>query len=168
VELLKPQKLQLATIGGSLIIRRIFMIDLVLETLESLKKDTNFGIVFINEQHSLMDEQVELLDKEFDLWEVVSIPATGLTLAEQKDVVARMGQRIGKIDPETGIDVTIVFASPVPFMLKEFSINSKHDGVFGLDYLYDVRVFHNDNREKKELPNGKIIFTVAKTGWQLV
>ena len=27
---------------------------------------------------------------------------------------------------------------------------------------------HNDRREKKELPNGKVIMAVAQTGWQLV
>jgi len=31
-----------------------------------------------------------------------------------------------------------------------------------------IRVLHNDNRQKKELPNGKIIMTVAETSWQLV
>jgi len=31
-----------------------------------------------------------------------------------------------------------------------------------------VHIFHNDNREKKELPNGKIIHTVAQKGWVLV
>jgi hypothetical protein len=30
------------------------------------------------------------------------------------------------------------------------------------------QVFHNDRREKKELPNGKVIMTVAKEGWELV
>ena len=29
-------------------------------------------------------------------------------------------------------------------------------------------VFHNDQREKKELPNGKIVMTVSKTGWVIV
>jgi len=144
------------------------LVERIFDVVEGLNKETYHGFVFLNEQHSLMEEQSKLLDEEFDSWTIVSVPAHGLSLAEQKEIVARIGQRIGKIDPETGIDVTIVFASPVPFMLKEFSINSRQDGVFGMDYLYDVRVFHNDNREKKELPNGKIIFTVAKTGWQLV
>jgi hypothetical protein len=29
-------------------------------------------------------------------------------------------------------------------------------------------VLHNDRREKKELPNGKVIMTVAKEGWMIV
>ena len=35
-------------------------------------------------------------------------------------------------------------------------------------YGTQVLVFHNDKRQKRELPNGKIISVVAETGWQLV
>lgn len=135
--------------------------------IETLGNDINFGIVFINEQHSLMDEQEKLLNEEFDSFSIVKIPATGLSLEEQKEIVVEAG-KISNIDVERNIDITFVFASPVPFLLKELSVESRQDGNFFMDCLYEVKVFHNDNREKKELPNGKIIFTVAKEGWQLV
>jgi len=51
---------------------------------------------------------------------------------------------------------TIVFVSPIPYMVKELAKDA------------NVLVFHNDRREKKQLPNGKIIQVVAETGWQLV
>ena len=50
-------------------------------------------------------------------------------------------------------DTVVVFCSPIPAMMKLL------DGWF---------VFHNDAREKVELPNGKIIMKVAEKGWQLV
>jgi hypothetical protein len=135
--------------------------------IEKLGNDINFGIVFLNEQHSLMSEQEKLLNEEFDSFSIVKIPATGLSLEQQKEVVFEAG-KIEKIDLERNVDITFVFASPVPFLLKELSVESRQDGNFFMDCLYDVKVFHNDKREKKELPNGKIIFTVAKEGWQLV
>lgn len=52
----------------------------------------------------------------------------------------------------------VIFVSPIPYLIKFLA------GSTGTD----VYVFHNDNREKKELPDGRIIQTVAKTGWQLV
>jgi len=32
---------------------------------------------------------------------------------------------------------------------------------------YEYYLLHNDRREKKELPNGRVISVVAQTGWQL-
>jgi len=144
------------------------LVERIFDVVEGLNRETYHGFVFLNEQHSLMEEQSKLLDEEFDSWTIVSVPAHGLSLAEQKEIAQKVGNKVGAIDYSEGIDVTFVFASPVPFLLKEMSVNSKQDGTFGMDYLYDVRVFHNDKRDKKELPNGKVIFTVAKEGWQLV
>jgi uncharacterized protein (DUF111 family) len=50
-------------------------------------------------------------------------------------------------------DQKVIFVSPIPALMK---------------LMRHWKVFHNDNREKKELPNGKIIMTVAKKGWVLV
>lgn len=55
--------------------------------------------------------------------------------------------------------LAVVFASPVPYLLKELACR------FGDKR---VRVFHNDHREKVELPNGRVINKVASTGWQIV
>lgn len=57
---------------------------------------------------------------------------------------------------QTATDV--VFVSPVPVLLAKLSASQ----------VVKVHVLHNDNREKKELPNGKIISVVAKEGWELV
>ena len=50
-----------------------------------------------------------------------------------------------------------MFASPVPALIAL----AQRAGV-------EVKVLHNDKREKKELPNGKIIMTVAQAGWVIV
>lgn len=101
------------------------------------------ALVILNEQHKLMDEQVAILDGLFD-WSVKAVPASGWSLSQMREVI----QELKAFDGE------VVFASPVPALLM---------GMEGRGFL-----FHNDRREKKELPNGKVIMAVAQTGWQLV
>ena len=101
------------------------------------------ALIILNEQHSLMNEQVTILDGLFD-WSVKAVPASGWHLSQMREVL----QELKSFDGE------VVFASPIPALLM---------GMEGGGFL-----FHNDRREKKELPNGKIIMTVAQTGWQLV
>lgn len=110
------------------------------------------AIVIINEQHSLMEDQVRILNEQFELFESFEVPASGWTLNQQMSILSDMR--------EWYFDA-LVFASPVPAMLKE-AVEWKMAGG------PKVFVFHNDNREKKELPGGKIVMTVAKTGWVLV
>lgn len=117
--------------------------------------------VIMNEQHSLMKEQENILNEKFsDNWEIFPVPANGWTLEEMK-----------KVYEELKDGYTIIFASPIPYLIRELSYS------LGLDHGSDgyvkngasmVLIFHNDKREKKELPNGKIIQTVAQTGWELV
>lgn len=115
-----------------------------------------------NEQHSLFEEQIQLLQNRFGSYEEYTVPAEGWTLEEMKDHVEFLYQNAE----------VVVFASPIPYMLKELSAIAAqaYDESSGYKRhrLADVLVFHNDRREKKELPNGKIIQTVAATGWQLV
>ena len=130
------------------------------------------AIVFINEQHRLLDEQHQLLDENFGDWDTCSIPSTGWTLDQQKEV----SQRYFKSPHAGGLGYdAAVFASPVPWLLSRLSfaagawswgesINHSADELLcGVVY-----VFHNDRRVAKELPNGKVVHTIAPTGWQLV
>jgi hypothetical protein len=101
------------------------------------------ALVVLNEQHSLLEEQRGILDGLFD-WTIKPVPSSGWSLSQMREVV----QELKSFDGE------VVFASPVPALLM---------GMEGRGFL-----FHNDKREKKELPNGKVIMAVAQTGWQLV
>jgi len=104
------------------------------------------AIVIINEQHKLLLEQEEILNKNYrNNWECLKVPADGWNLEEIKNKVKELKGNI------------IIFASPIPAMIK-----------FAMLAGIEVRIFHNDNREKVELPNGKIISRVAQEGWQLV
>ena len=114
--------------------------------------------VFLNEQHSLLPEQERILEQEFDEFEISSIPAQGWTLDEMREVVDHVISDVVKQKYES-----VVFASPVPFLVKELAVYSGDDLA-----EFTVKVFHNNQREKKELPNGKVVYTVAKEGWQLV
>lgn len=101
--------------------------------------------VLINETHQLLDEQITLLNNRFgdDNWERLDLPSSGMTLKEMQDLVDSLHYYS-----------ELVIASPVPAIFKLLSTANMN-----------WSVFHNDMRDKKELPNGKIIMTVAKTGW---
>ena len=113
------------------------------------------AIVIMNEQHSLLTEQkLGLSDMFKDSWEIKNVPAKGWTWQEQDKITKDL----------INTDIThVVFVSPVPVLLRNLSYEHGKD-------LNNpaVLVFHNDNREKKELPGGKIISVVAQEGWQLV
>ena len=117
--------------------------------------------LIINEQHNLFPEQERLLEQfsNQDL-EVIKVPANGWTLTEMKAIAREI------------TNGTVIFASPIPYLLSRLSFDSGHQhgenfmGAVGTPLR--VLVFHNDNRIKKELLNGKIIQTVAPEGWVLV
>jgi len=106
-------------------------------------------ILIINEQHSLLPEQKEILSNRFENWEVLPVPSTGWTAKDMQETALYLSCQE---------EVNAVFASPIPYLLK---LACTMDNVA-------VHIFHNDNRDKKELPNGKVIFTVAQEGWQLL
>ena len=121
--------------------------------------------IIINEQHGLIEEQRQLLEEKFGSnIEMLLVPASGWTLEEMETVAKDLEGE------------TVVFVSPIPFLLSALSFMSGygHEStcLSANGHLMgentNVFIFHNDNREKKELPNGKVIFTVAKTGWQLI
>jgi hypothetical protein len=116
--------------------------------------------VIINEQHTLMAEQRQILDTKYDKWEFVKVPAEGWTLNEQKE-------QSQKLQSDS---VDIIFASPVPYLLC--SCTYLFGFSMGMEYCpspaSEVLIFHNDIREKKEIPGGRIINVVSQTGWVLV
>jgi len=109
--------------------------------------------VVINEQHSLLpDQERALKEAGFEQFELLKIPASGLTKKEQIELAEKL------VDEER----VIVFASPVPVLMAQVAFCAGH----GKDV--DVNVLHNDRRDKKELPNGNIVSVVAKEGWEVV
>jgi hypothetical protein len=120
------------------------------------------AIVVINEQHNLMAEQQQILDSQYESWQLCEVPASGWTLEEQKDKACELA--CDQADK--------VMASPVPYLLMSLAytrgVNSEMSPGRCLIFRGDLYLFHNDKREKKELPGGKVISVVAQTGWQLV
>ena len=122
-------------------------------------------LVIINEQHTLLDVQNEILLNRFgvDGWNTLPVPARGWT---QEEMDAIMASDIFKTK-------TVIFISPIPYMIKMLTaaaMANMHLPSIITRYsrtVESVLLMCNDTREKKELPNGKIIFTVAKTGWYL-
>jgi hypothetical protein len=116
------------------------------------------GFVIINEQHKLFEEQESILEDCFDSYDFIKVPADGWDLDKIDSMIDSLAKTI-----DNGIlfneNVSIVFASPIPAMIKRLINRIDGDSVF---------IFHNDKRNKKELPNGKIIQVVSDTGWQLV
>ena len=122
-------------------------------------------LVIINEQHTLLDVQNEILLNRFgvDGWNTLPVPAKGWS-KEEMDAV--MTSPVFKTK-------TVVFVSPIPYMIKMLtaaSMANMHLPSIITRYsrtVESVLLMCNDTREKRELPNGKIIFAVAKTGWYL-
>jgi len=117
-------------------------------------KEKNGVVVIINEQHKILEDQKNLIDTYdiFKGWEFLKVPSEGWTIDQMEDLI--FGSLINK--------VAVIFISPIPAMIKMMTQNRAEDKNFPI-----IRVFHNDNREKKEI-SGKVIMTVAKTGWILV
>lgn len=105
-------------------------------------------LVIINESHSLMNEQTEILNEKFgNNWERLNIPNAGMDLQGFKELVSGI--------EKDGND--LIIASPIPVL---FSLLRNTN--------VEWSVFHNDKRDKKELPGGKIITVVAQTGWIII
>lgn len=115
-------------------------------------------LLVINEQHTLLPEQEDLLKKEYGAWEEFKVSSEGETIDALR---ARMAK-----EEATRDEVNWVFVSPIPGMLARAvrDVTASHYVQTKVD---SVSWFENDKREKKELPGGKVISTVAKTGWRL-
>lgn len=118
--------------------------------------------LIINEQHSLFPEQESLL-RDFcpKGYETITVPKEGWNRDEMDFWIKNLRGN------------EVVFASPIPYMLAKLAYINGYDngadiarGGTGSDWV--VLVFHNDRREKKELPGGKVIQVVSSTGWELL
>lgn len=124
-------------------------------------------IVIMNENHSLLQEQEEILNEKYEGFEFLHVPAEGWTVKEMDNIVKRLSSKDYLLEGKQYLEV--VFVSPIPYLIREltreeFFIVCDHG-----DYTHiNVRIFHNSHREKKELPNGRIIQVVAQEGWELV
>ena len=130
------------------------------------KRENTKAIVIINEQHKLLDEQKKILEEKYEVYEVLQVPAQGWTLQEMDKVIDKLTSKEIR-DGKRFLDV--VFLSPIPYLIMQLT-RKEVDWMpeYAEETGIKVKVFHNDNRIKKELPNGKIIQTVAETGWQLI
>ena len=73
-------------------------------------------IVIINEAHNLFPKQVNILNGSFPNWEKLLVPESGWNI-QQMDKVHMQIQEMGK-------EVTLIFASPVPYLVKQTIISS--------------------------------------------
>jgi len=122
------------------------------------------NFLIINETHSLLPDQVrELEEKGMSDYEEIRIPKEGWNLQTRLDKAWEWVRRGGRY----------IFVTPEPIMLAQMAYYAGHgthfiDGVPALGHNIELYIFSNDRREKKELPDGRIIQTVAREGWELV
>lgn len=110
--------------------------------------------IIINEQHTLLPEQEAILKEKFETWSTILVPATGWS-REERDIIC---------DTLRG---NVVFVSPVPGMILELAGRASFESRTRGSLTVRPWVFSNDTREKKELPDGKVISVTAQTGWYL-
>lgn len=109
--------------------------------------------LIINETHSLLPDQVRVLEeKGMSDYEEIRIPKEGWDARTRFSLAHEWAERGGRY----------IFVSPEPVILGRLA----HLSVFRKDVA--VYVFSNDRRVKKELPDGRIVQTIAPTGWKLV
>lgn len=118
------------------------------------------AIIVMNESHSLLPEQEKILGMVYEGFDILPVPSQGWDTDEMLDKINQLHDKAC----EEKLD--IVFVSPIPLMIRELTEMAMcpNSG----RRRYRVKLFHNDRREKKELPGGKIIQVVAQTGWELV
>ena len=110
--------------------------------------------IIISEQHTLLPEQSEILKEKFVEWTTILVPATGWT-REEREIIC---------DTLRG---NVVFVSPIPGMILDLAGRASFESCnYGAQTIRPW-VFANDTREKKELPNGKVVSVTAQTGWYL-
>ena len=127
-----------------------------------MKNQNNY--VIMNEQHTMLAEQEAILKEEFGSYSLYSVPSSGWSSGEMEQVVDEL------------LGNTVVFISPVPYVLARLSFWQGYGEAGSLPEVglplkgegTEVFLFHNSNREKKELPNGKVISVISQTGWELL
>lgn len=122
-------------------------------------------LVYINEQHTILEQQSRQLKKAFGDWSVVKIPAKGWSLQRQNDEVETIK---GFRAVNSSEQFNVVFISPIPFLLASVSayVGSIKNNLPS-DASISLYLFHNNIRDKKEL-NGRIVEDIPNGGWQLV
>lgn len=117
-------------------------------------------VVVINKQHQILPEQQNILIEQYKKYYELKVPTEGWVKEEMIEVRQLFSNQ------------NVVFISPVPWLLMECAFWYSH-GYYDISVggdpraPYGCKVFCNDTREKKELPNGKVISVTAKTGWYL-
>ena len=110
--------------------------------------------IIINEQHKLLSEQESILKETFGTYSTLLVPSNGWN-KQYRDSLCKV------------LTGNIVFVSPIPGMILDLAVTAALESASTGKFSVRPWVFSNDTREKRELPNGTIINTVAKTGWYL-
>ena len=111
--------------------------------------------VIINEQHTLLEQQARILNEKFGDFQRLLVPSEGWNKKERDHIC----------DSLSG---NVIFVSPIPGMIQRLAADAAANAAeSGHSTALRTFVFSNDRREKKELPNGRIISVTAQEGWYL-
>lgn len=110
--------------------------------------------IIINEQHKLLPEQQDILTETFGTYSTLLVPSKGWN-KQYRDNLCKL------------LKGNIVFVSLIPGMILDLAFTAALESANNGKFSVKSWIFSNDTREKKELPNGTIINTVAKTDWYL-
>lgn len=119
-------------------------------------------LVVLNEQHKVSPQQEQLLNDRFGVngWSKFPVPANGWNKKDMKEVFENF---------KRATHITVVFVSPVPLLMSRWAWFVGYlEGRYGYKPNQEMFLFHNDVREKKQLPDGRIISVFSPTGWELV
>jgi len=111
------------------------------------------AIIVINEDHNLLPVQEAQLKGRFGKWATFAVPKGGLPSDKQRALAEGLWE----------LHEDIIFVSPVPMALATAALlkGKERSG------RHRVWLFVNDKREKKALPDGRVISILAFDGWRL-
>lgn len=113
------------------------------------------ALVIINEQHTLLPEQKKLLEKRYVFQEIL-LPKRGLDKAAMLNLATELILENKRWLKKHRVQ-EIIFVSPIPGLMAMLCQRGK-----------SFRVLHNSRREKVENPDGRLVMTLAKKGWEII
>jgi Rad3-related DNA helicase len=124
-----------------------------------MNKDKVNAVVILNEAHTLSKQQEKLLTEKYN-WELYPVPKTGWSLDQMYRELESLREVLRRKD-------TVIFVSPVPFLLKALAFYEGEHYANGAYEVGSVRIMMREARNKEEVQEGLITTTVSQEDWLL-
>lgn len=115
------------------------------------------AIVIVHEAHSILDEQLDILNKEYpNGYKVIKAPSRGWNIEEMDDILENI------INTKSDKWLNVIFISPIPYLIMSMTRAEFSNRL-------TVRTFHNSDCKKEECNDETLlqVSVIRRTGWIL-